>query len=36
MSSDRHKKKPVTGQKKTYYGIHNFFGAEVKKRNETK
>jgi hypothetical protein len=26
MSSDRHKKKPVTGQKKTYYRIHNFFG----------
>jgi hypothetical protein len=26
MSSDRHKKKPVTGQKKTYSTTDNFFG----------
>jgi hypothetical protein len=26
MSSNRHKKKPVTGQKKTYSTTDNFFG----------
>jgi hypothetical protein len=28
MCSDRHKKKPDTGQKKTYATTDNFFGVE--------